>query len=64
MREIDRRLRILEGWRRVSRAESLPIAILHPSMIDALGFTPDERRRLVRSPTKDELEEWASRRKD
>ena len=64
MREMKRRLRVLEHRRRVSRGESLPIAILHSSMIDALGFTPDERRRLVRSPTKAELEEWASRRKD
>jgi len=58
------RLARLERRRQVSQGESLPIAILHPSMIDALGFTPDERRRLVRSPTKDELEEWASRRKN
>lgn len=41
---------------------SLPIAILHPSMLDALGFTPEERTRLVRQATPAEISEWEQRR--
>jgi len=48
--------------RRVRQGESLPIAILAAPMIEALGFTDAERRRLVRSPTQAELEEWAHKR--
>lgn len=58
------RLRALERRRQVRQGESLPIAILHPSMIDALGFTADERRRLVRPATTQELEEWARLRQE
>lgn len=56
------RLRALEYKQRARRGECLPIAILHPSMIDALGFTDDERRRLVHSATAQELEEWVQAR--
>lgn len=56
------RLRALERQQRARQGQCLPIAILHPSMIDALGFTDEERRRLVRSATGQELEEWAQLR--
>lgn len=56
-RGIDRRLRELE--RHIGGAgEIVPIAILHPSMIAALGFTPEERLRLVHVATDAELESW------
>ena len=63
MRASARLSRIERRAQRSGRTgESLPIAILHPSMIDALGFTPEERARLVRQATPAELREWEQRR--
>ena len=63
MRNEARLTRLERDRRRSGRTgESLPIAILHPSMLDALGFTPEERTRLVRQATPAEISEWEQRR--
>lgn len=63
MRTTIRLSRVERQARRSGRiGASLPIAILAPVMLDALDFTPEERARLVRQATPEELREWAQRR--
>lgn len=59
MRGVDARLRALErqSRERGRGGELLPIAVLHPTMIEAL-FTPEERASLVYRATEAELEQW------
>ncbi len=57
MPRLEKRLADLERRQRRG-GELLPIAVLHPTMVDALDWTPEERARLVYRATDAELAAW------
>lgn len=64
MKHAGRLAELEKRQKRRKTGELLPLAVLHPTMIDALGFTSEERAQMVYRATDAELAAWGLRPKE